>query len=116
MCHIRHMSNIILKVKRLYHHAAALVPTKLPRGLKEFDDWANSVIDLYGAPNNDSVKFTLAVMILHLGETTSHKPKLYFGRALGKTMSNQVVSQIIQDLKSKQEAARKAEALDVKPE
>lgn len=92
-----------MTLSRFFRRLLAFFPTKLPSGLQEFDMWAEDIIDLYQAPNNDSVKFTLAVMVLHLDSTTAYKPKEYFGRSLFKGMANQVVSQIIQDLKTKQQ-------------
>lgn len=95
-------------MKNFLKKLLALIPTRLPQGLSEFESWSNEIISLYGSPNNDSVKFSLAVMILHLDSTTSHKPKAYFGRALRKAASNQVVSQVINDLKDKQAKALEA--------
>lgn len=85
---------------RLFH----FIPTALPIGITEFDKWAKDIIDTYGFPDNDSIKFSMAVMILHLSATTAYKPKRYFALATLKGMSNQVVSQVIQDLKAKQQA------------
>lgn len=85
-----------------------IFPTRLPVGMTEFNIWAQSVIKTYGLPNNDSVVFSLAVMVLHLDSTTDRKPKLYFAKSVRKAMSNQIVSQVIQDLKAKQQAADKA--------
>lgn len=86
----------------------AYFPSLLPQGLTELENWSSDIINTYGMPDNDSVRFTLAVTILHLDPTTSRKPKAYFGRCLRKAAANQVVSQVIQDLKYKQEEARKA--------
>lgn len=84
------------------------LPTRLPAGIAEFDAWANDVIQLAGAPNNDSVKFSLAVMILHAGQDEDALPKNLFAKRLRKAMANQVVSQIINDLKAKQDAEQEA--------
>lgn len=118
MCHYLPMSNeitfiktIVLKIKQLIAAIAFLVPTKLPQGLEEFNGWADSIISAANVPNNDSVKFALAVQVLHLDSTTASKPKAFFVKALTKAASNQVVSQIIQDLKNKQQEQMKAAQL-----
>jgi hypothetical protein len=98
------------KLKKAVSRFRALFPSRLPQGVTEFETWSDSIIELYGAPNNDSVKFSIAVMVLHLPSTTAYKSKEFFGRSLYKAMSNQVVSQVIQDLKTKQEQAKQAEA------
>lgn len=88
----------------------------LPRGLAEFETWAKEIIELAGAPDNDSVRFALATMVLHLGTEDDTYPKEGFAKRLRKAMANQVVSQVINELKAKQEADRLAEqqALEAK--
>jgi hypothetical protein len=98
------MKKTIEKFIYLLKTVLSYFPTSLPRGAEDFDAWSDSIISMAGSPNNDSVKFTLAVMILHLDPSISKKPKQDFVRLLHKAMSNQVVSQIINDLKEKQKA------------
>lgn len=102
------------KLKKVLSLLKACLPSPLPVGLTQYEEWSNEVIELAGAPNNDSTKFTVAVMILHLDSTAAYKPKIFFVKSLKKAMSNQTVSQIIQDLKTKQaeelEAAKRTEA------
>lgn len=87
-------------LKRLLAH----LPSKLPQGLTDFETWATDIIETYGMPNNDSVKFALAVQILHLPATAAYKPKAYFGHTLIKGAASQVAGQVMQDLKAKQAA------------
>lgn len=111
------MKTLVLKFKRFLRKAKAYLPSPLPSGMTEFDAWSDEVLDLYGAPNNDSTKFALATMILHAGPQDSHKPMHYFGRTMRKSMANQVAAGVMQELKAKQEAARLAATADVaKPE
>ena len=102
------MKSALLKIKKLWARTRALFPSKLPVGLTEFNTWSDSIIELYNAPNNDSVKFSLAVMVLHLPPTTAYKSKEYFGRSLTKGAANEVASYVMQDLKTKQQEAIKA--------
>lgn len=78
----------------------------LPRGMAEFHTWADDLIALAGVPNNDSVKFALAVSITHLGPTESHKTKKHFIDVLQKGAATQIAFAIMDELKSKQQAAK----------
>lgn len=83
----------------------AYIPSRLPVGIHEAEVWAESIIRMAKLPQNDSMKFALCVKILHLGEAESYKAKEFFIRCLHKAAANQVVSQIINDLKAKQQEA-----------
>lgn len=96
------------KLKSFKLYLQALRPSPLPQGISEFNDWATDIIRLSGAPDNDSVRFALAAMIMHLESTTASKPKLFFALALRKGAANQVAHAIMMDLKAKQ-AAQEAE-------
>jgi hypothetical protein len=103
------MNNILTTIKnlpstlsKLVRQALHLIPTAIPVGVKEFDVWASDIISTYSFPDNDSVRWALAVKVLHMGETEAYKAKRYFYLAMHKAMANQVVSQVIQDLKTKQ--------------
>lgn len=110
------MKNFINKAKNLFKKALNYYPTALPQGMLEFDDWANDILDTYALPNNDSTKFMLATMILHLGNTDAYKPKRYFGLASLKAASNQIASGVMQDLKQKQADRAKSLAEEVAQE
>jgi len=105
------MSTLFTRFKRFFKRVEGFIPTRLPVGLSEYERWTASIIDTYGFPANDSIRFSLSVMILHMGSTEAYKPKRYFALSLHKAMANQVVSQVINELKAKQEADRRAEAL-----
>lgn len=81
----------------------------LPKGITEFHAWADDLITLAGVPNNDSVKFALAVSITHLGPTESHKSKKHFISVLQKGAATQIAFAIMDELKAKQKAALEAE-------
>jgi hypothetical protein len=80
--------------------------TPLPRGITEFHVWADEIIALAGLPNNDSIKFALAVAITHLGPTEASKPKQYFIDTLSKGAATQVAFAVMDQLKSKQQALK----------
>lgn len=81
----------------------------LPVGVTEFHEWSDEIIRLANAPNNDSTRFALATMILHVTPEKDKVPHSYFVAMLRKSMSNQVAAGIMHDLKAKQEAERAAE-------
>ncbi len=97
-------------MKRAIKRLLANLPSKLPQGMTEFDTWSNDIIDTYEMPNNDSIKFALAVAILHLKAEDGYKPKAYFGRVLIKGAASQIAGAIMQDCKKRQEDLAKAEA------
>lgn len=104
------MKRILSKFSRFVRKVKAYFPSRLPVGMTEFDAWAADIIDLYGAPDNDSVRFAIATMVLHCPAQDAYKPKHYFGLTVSKSMSNQVAAAIVQELKAKQEAAIKEAA------
>lgn len=98
------------KIKRLLRKVLAMLPSRLPSGVSEFEAWSVDIIDLYEAPNNDSIRFALATMILHAGAQDAYKSKHFFGISLRKSMANQVAAAVMQDLKTKQQEAIAREA------
>lgn len=108
MCHSLYM-NIVNTLKNLLQRVRAFFPSALPQGRTEFDTWANSIVAIYAMPDNDSVRFALATMILHLPSTKSRVSKEFFGRSLQKSCSNQVAAALMQELKEKQQAEFKAQ-------
>lgn len=74
--------------------------------MTEFNEWADSIIELSGKfADEDSMKFAIATMVMHLGPQRSHVPKNHFVRSLRKTAANQVAGQVFQDIKLKQKLA-----------
>lgn len=95
-----------LLIKRLLSY----LPSKLPVGMTAFHEYADEVIELASQfADPDSMKFALANMIMHLPITRDRVPKNYFVKCLRKTAANQVAGQIFIDVKTAQDARRKAE-------
>jgi hypothetical protein len=109
------MKKFIAKLKFVVNYLTSFFPTPLPVGIAEFDTWALSILNLTSFPDNDSTRFSLAVMVLHMDSTTASKPRQYFARALHKAGANQIASQVVQDLKQKQKDAENAAKLSEKP-
>lgn len=110
-CYYIHMisNTYVKKIKNWFlRFKYRIFPDPLPMGMADFDVWADSILDTYGFPNNDSTKFSLAVMVLHLDAKVAWRTKHYFATCLHKGASNQVCAQIMQDLKNKQAEATAA--------
>ncbi len=114
-------------------------PRALPMGRTEFQKWANRIIMGALVPNDegfyvgqditrltwidvegrierlqifeDSQKFALANLLLHLGPTESHKPDAFFIHSLRKFAVNQVADAIRVELR---DAAKARTAKDEK--
>lgn len=100
----------------VYIYFRSFLPTKLPVGTTEFENWVDSIIALSGSyADRDSMKFAIASMLIHADARHGALSKQYFVTRLRKSAANQIASQVFQDLKQKQaEATAKKEASDVK--
>jgi hypothetical protein len=102
------------RIKLTLNRLLSLIPTKLPVGLTEFNAWADSIIELGGQyADQDSLRFAIASMVIHLPAGTGSISKNHFVKGLRKSAANQVASQVFQDIKAKQQAVldqQKAEA------
>jgi hypothetical protein len=77
-----------------------LEPRPLPLGRAEFDIWAERIIS--GAlldADKESMRFSLANMLLHLGPTESHKPDAFFIHSLRKFAVNQVADAVAREIR-----------------
>ncbi len=104
MCHINIMKLILKNVVKFYNRIRAFFPSELPQGVTAFESWAVSIIELADVPNNDSIRWSLATMVLHLNPTECYKPKEYFIRALKKSAACEIAAYLMRELKAKQEA------------
>lgn len=93
------------KLTKLFKRLRALFPSRLPVGVSEFNTWAADLIEIYDLPNNDSIRFALAVSILHTESATFYKAKEFYGRSMLKAAANEIAGSIVQELKNKQQAA-----------
>ena len=98
-------------LKKLLKLVSLYLPSKLPMGVSDFNNWADSIIEASGLPNNDSMKGALAATIMHLDATSAFKPKIHFVKVLIKGAASQVAHSIFQELKNKQQEEIKQQAL-----
>lgn len=98
------------QLKSLLNKALSYLPSKLPVGMSEFEEFSNSILALSGKyADEDSLKFAIASMIIHLPAGKGSAPKNFFVRSLRKSAANQVASQVFQDIKARLEAKQQAE-------
>lgn len=102
------MNDTLSKLKTFFQKLAAHIPTYLPIGMTEFNAWAESIFKLYSWPDNDSMRFALAAMIINQGSTTVKRSKHYFYTALRASAAKEVAGGVFRDLKIKQFEAEKA--------
>jgi len=101
------MNTVIRFFKKYFLH---WIPTPLPRGMTEYEKWAKDLIDVYQFPDNASVRFMLAAIVLNTGQTTAYKPKRYFGLCGLAAASKEIAHGVMTQLKEEQQAKAAAEA------
>jgi hypothetical protein len=80
----------------------------LPIGRTQFMEWSDRIIQ--GAmveAETDSLRFSLAAMLMHLGPTEAMREDGYFILSLRKAAVNQTAHAIMTELKEAQEAKKK---------
>lgn len=104
---------------RVFKKLLARIPTKLPVGLIEFDEYCDDIFDLYSLPSLPSYKQAIASMMMHLPPAVFYKPKHYFGMCSKKAQANEVAWQVLETLRAqeKEKALKESEQkkLEQKP-
>lgn len=103
------MTNLIKQLKIFIQKLKDRRSTRIPDGMTAHNEWVQSLIDTYGFPNNDSVRFTFASMILQLGQLDAYKPKRDFALAGLAAASKEVALARMQELKAANDAKLAAE-------
>ena len=67
--------------------------------MAEFDNWVSSIISTYDFPDNLSVRFAIATMIMHQGSSTANLSKHYVSLLVKASMSKQIASAKFQEIK-----------------
>lgn len=114
---------IVKFLNKLYHKVLSFLPSKLPTGLPgapSFEQWVSSIITAYGFPDNSSMRFAIAVSVLHAEnevKTLSQfllgfpatRSKRYFALKLMKGAANQIAAAEMERLKTEQQELAKKE-------
>ncbi len=98
-----------MNIKRFYNQVRGFFPSPLPTGVSEFNSWVDSIAYTYQLPTSDqdSLRFSLASQVMHLGPTVASKPKYYFALALRAGAAKQIAGNAFYEVKQNQ-AARQA--------
>jgi hypothetical protein len=75
------------------------LPNALPKGMWEFDNFAQQIFYTYDLPDLPSYRQAIATMIMHLPPQTDRVPLVYFAKSLRKSMANQIAYETIQQIK-----------------
>lgn len=102
------------KLKKLIAYLMSYLPTKLPLGLIDFDDYFQAIRGLADSRlsnvPDDDIRFVVASTITHQGPTGDRMPKQKMVRILHAAAAKQVAAQIFQDVKQRQRAQQEADA------
>lgn len=98
--------------RKLLKRLRFLLPSKLPRGSQDFQNFCDSLFETYDIPKTDSYYHSIAVMIQHLPPTTVFKSKSWFAASIFNAQAREVAFYKIQEIqkrdKEKQEADTEA--------
>lgn len=90
-------------ITRTFNKVKDLFPTAVPRGMTEFKNWSQSIIDTYNPPMTArDVRFTLAALLMRLDQAEARKPKRYFADALSRGAAAQVGAYVMEEIKEEQ--------------
>lgn len=105
------LKNILQRIR--FH-----LPSKLPRGSQEFEDFCDSIFEVYKIPKTDSYKHALAAMIQHLDPQTIYQSKSWFAASIYNAQAREVAFYKIQEIQKKERetaAASLADQAEPKP-
>lgn len=98
------MKSFVTKFTTFLAFIRAFFPSEMPQGVSAHKDWANSIISIYGFPDNDSVRFALASMVLHDGPMAAYRSKFRYALMVKAGAAKQVASHQFTEIKLKQQA------------
>lgn len=77
------------------------VVKELPKTIPEFEAWSDKIIELANLPtqNTETQKFALASMLLQIKPDQSYKSNMYFASLLKKAATDQLATQVIDNLR-----------------
>lgn len=78
--------------------------TLLPQTIEDFDKFYQDLVALFKLPDSDDSKEIIATAVLHLDQTTSKKPKIYFARYLQKSLANKAAFDTMKKIKDERKA------------
>lgn len=106
------MKHTLEFILRIYRQIRGFLPSPLPTGLSDFTAWADDIAATYKLPteDKDSIYFSFASQIMHLGPTAAYKPKYYFVVCTRAGAAKQVAGHAFYTIKEQQKARQASEA------
>lgn len=95
------------KVKKLLKQLLGYIPCHLPiKGMKEFNEFSESILDTYGLPKEPSYYHTIATMVMHHDNTSIYVSKAAIARAIKKAMANQIAYAKIETIREEEKKSK----------
>lgn len=93
------------QVKRAFKQLKGFFSSSLPLGRTELDIWVSDIVNTYDLPtqDQDSINYTFATMIMHLGPQGARKPKYYFVLSMRAAAAKQLAGSVFQEIKIRQQ-------------
>jgi hypothetical protein len=98
-------ANMELLKKLLRTQIRDRLPSRLPQGASEFNEFTESLFRDYNLPSNNSFKHAVATSIMQLGQTIDSRPRRYFVAVIRKAMANQVAYAQIELIRKEEKEA-----------
>lgn len=90
-------------LKRFLGYFPSHLPTK---GMKEFNEFSDSILDTYGLPKEPSYYHTIATMVMHHNNSSVYVSKAAIARAIKKAMANQIAYAKIETIREEEKASK----------
>lgn len=108
---VEQLKSLLQQLKLLPKRLLSRIPTRLPVGLIQFENWTKEIIELSGQfADETSMKFVLASELMHSDAKKGSVPKHYFVSRCRKLAANQTAGYILQEIKAAQEKLKAEEA------
>lgn len=108
MRYILNMNSLKQRLLNIINQIKAYLPSRLPVGVTAFDSWASDIIALANAPDNETVRGSLAAMVINGSPFHNAYPKRHFVKQLQTAMAKQVAGHVFTEIKEQQRAAEQA--------
>lgn len=94
-------------LNRLVKRLLAYLPTQLPTGMAELNQWLDDIVDLVGPiADEESIHYVAGHECIALKNTVNKISKMNVVNRVKKFAFNQCMSKVLQDISTKHEAAK----------
>lgn len=95
------------RLKKLILRVRGIFPSALPKGLSDFNIFAEDIFNTYDFPNHPSYRHAIATMIMHLHPLCHKKSKAFFARGIRKSQANEVAFEVLRILRDEEKKTAK---------